>query len=169
MSGRFTPARSQSFASHMQAPRVEHATSNSSSAVCSRCRAASRSSFSQPAARGFGGGAGESAAHGWSRFGEPIHGASGSATGQASQFNRSYSPSASSREGYGGGAVRMSPPIVQQRGYSGGASSQGSYSQPRSFGGSRAAPSAAPSRGAAAPSHASSGGGHSGGGGGHHR
>jgi hypothetical protein len=167
VSGRFNAARSQSFASHMQAPRVEHASfEQQQRGVQQMSQQASRSSFSQPASRGFGGGAGESAGHGWSRFGEPIHGASGSATGQASQFNRSYSPSASSREAYGGGAVRVSPPI--QRGYSGGSSSQGSYSQPRSFGGSRAAPSAAPSRGAAAPARAS-GGGHSGGGGGHHR
>jgi FecR protein len=169
VSGRVQPARSQSFASHMQAPHVEHASfEQQQRGVQQMSQQGSRSSFSQPAARGFGGGAGESAAHGWSRFGEPIHGANATATGQASQVNRSYSPSASSREGYGGGAVRVSPPIVQQRGYSGGSSSQGNYSQPRSFGGSRAAPSAAPSRAAAAP-HASGGGGHSGGGGGHHR
>jgi hypothetical protein len=129
----------------------------------------SHSNFSRPegnsgAAGGFQrmGGTSESAAHGWNRFGEPIHGTAGA--GEASQFNRGYSPSAANREG---GAVRISPPIVQQRdaqprGYSSGYSSQGS-SQPRSFGGARVAPS-----GGGGSSHAS-GGGHSSGGGGHHR
>ena len=173
VSGRFPQTRSQSFASHMQAPRVEHASFEQQQRGVQQM---SRGSFSQSsAARGFGGGAGESAGHGWSRFGEPIHGASGGATGQASQFNRSFSPAASSREGYGGGAVRISPPIVQQRSeqqrggeQERGYSSPGNYSQQRSFGGSRPAPSAAPRGGSAAP-HASSGGGHAGGGGGHHR
>ena len=39
-------------------------------------------SFSQPASRGLGGAAGESTGHGWSRFGEPIHGTNGGATAE---------------------------------------------------------------------------------------
>src|SRR6202021_1654948 len=73
VSGRFTQARSQNFASRMQAPRVDHASfEQQQRGVQQMSQQASRSSFSQPAARGFGGGAGESSAHGWSRFGEPI-------------------------------------------------------------------------------------------------
>jgi hypothetical protein len=166
VSGRFPQARSQSFASRMQAPRVEHASFDQQQRGMQQM---SHSNFSRPEGNsGAGGGwqrtggTSESAAHGWNRFGEPIHGTAGA--GEASQFNRGYSPSAANREG---GAVRISPPIVQQRdaqprGYSGGYSSQGS-SQPRSFGGARVAPS-----GGGGSSHAS-GGGHSGGGGGHHR
>jgi hypothetical protein len=158
VSGRFPQARSQSFASHMQTPRVEHATfEQQQRGVQQMSRGASTGGWQRM---------GESSAHGWNRFGEPIHGAGGSATGQSSQFNRSFSPAASSREG---GAVRVSPPIVQQRGVQQRSSeSSGSYSQPRSFGGSRAAaPSAAPSRGGGASPHAT--GGHSGSGGGNHR
>lgn len=164
VSGRFPQTSARSFASHMQAPRVEHASfEQQQRGVQQMSQQMSRGS-SQPAARGFGGGAGESAGHGWSRFGEPIHGTNGATSGAGasaygrgeSDFNRSYSPSAANREG-SGSAVRISPSIVQQR------SSQGNYSQPRSFGGSRAqAPSAAPSRGSSAPHP-------SGGGGGHHR
>ena len=175
VSGRFPQARSQSFASRMQAPSVTHASFDQQQRGIQQM---SRGNFSSPAgnSRGFneagrGGvsGAGEAAAQGWNRFGEPIHGTSEAGAGQAAQFNRGYSPAASGREGYGGGAVRISPPIVQQRGYAGGSASQGSYSQPRSFGGARVAPSngGARSGGGGAP-HAS-GGGHSSGGGGHHR
>jgi FecR protein len=164
VSGRLPQSRSQNFASRMQAPRVEHATFEQQQRGIQQM---SRGGFSQQPA-----GNSPTGAHGWSRFGEPIHGTNGGATNGAgaygraeSQFNRSYSPTSSSREGFSGSAVRISPQIVQQR------SSQGSYSQPRSFGGSRApAPSAAPSRGGSAPHVSGGGGGHpSGGGGGHHR
>jgi hypothetical protein len=179
VSGRFPQARAQSFASRMQAPRVEHASFDQQQRGMQQM---SRGNFSAPLgtgrnevnSRGFNeagrSGAGESAAHGWNRFGEPIHGTSGAG---ASGAYRGYSPSASSREGYGGGAVRISPPIVQQRdaqprgeaqprGYSGESSARGNYSQPRSFGGARTAPSSN-------SGGRSSGGGHSSGGGGHHR
>ncbi len=146
VNGRFAQSRSQSFASHMQAPRVDHASFEQQQRGMQQM---SRGSFSQPAA-----GNSAAGAHGWNRFGEPIHGTTAAGGGAAAQFNRSYAPSAANREG---GAVRISPSIVQQR------SAPGNYSQPRSFGGARAAaPSAAPSRGGGSP-HAS------GGGGGHHR
>jgi hypothetical protein len=164
VSGRFPQTRSQTFASRMQAPRVEHATFEQQQRGVQQM---SRGSLSQPAGRGFGGGAGESGAHGWNRFGEPIHGTA--ATGAASPYGRSYSPSAAPSAAYraGGGAFRISPPIVQQRAdQSRGYSSPGNYPQPRSFGGSRsAAPSAPASRGGGAASRPSS----SSGGGGHHR
>jgi hypothetical protein len=170
VSGRFPQARSQSFASRMQAPRVDHASFDQQQRGMQQM---SHADFSRPAAAGNSGagggfqrmgGASESAAHGWNRFGEPIHSTNGGG-GEASQFNRGYSPSAANREG---GSVRISPPVVQQqRGYSGGYSSQGS-SQPRSFGGTRVAPSGGGRSNGGGSSHAS-GGGHSGGGGGHHR
>jgi hypothetical protein len=168
VSGRYPQARSTSFASHMQAPRVEHASFDQQQRGMQQM---SRGNFSRAEGNsgtgggwqrvgdrsaGDGGGAGT---HGWNRFGEPIHGTNGG--GEASSFNRGYSPSAANREG---GAVRISPPIVQQRGYS----SQGNSSQARSFGGARVAPSTSANHGGSG-SHAS-GGGHSGGsGGGHHR
>jgi hypothetical protein len=153
VSGRYPQARAQSFAGRMQAPRVAHTSFEQQQRGMQQM---SRGNFSSPAGNSrISSGAGESAAHGWSHFGEPIHGTSGVASGASSyargesQVNRSYSPSASSSRA--GGAVRISPPIVQQRGYSGGSSSQA----PRSFGGgARSAPS---------------GGGHTSGGGGHHR
>lgn len=191
VSGRFPQARAQSFASRMQAPRVEHTSFEQQQRGMQQM---SRSNFSRSgvgsggfneAVRGVGGGGGaaSSATHGWSRFGEPIHGvgggnyggySNGARSGGAQQYDRGYSPSG--REAYGG-AVRISPPIVQQRGYS----PQGNYSQPRSFGGARE-----PSYGGSGRSYSSgsrnlgggarsfgggarSGGGGHGGGGGHHR
>ena len=182
VSGRFPQARAQSFASRMQAPSVSHASFEQQQRGMQQM---SRGNFSAPAAatRGFNeAGRGEvnsSAGHGWNRFGEPIHGTN--AGGAASQFNssqfnssqpsRGFSPAAPSRGTYGGGTVRISPPIVQQRGYSGGSAAPGNYSQPRSFGGARVAPSAPASRGGGggAPHASGGGGGHAGGGGGHHR
>jgi hypothetical protein len=164
VSGRFPQARSQSFASRMQAPRVEHATFEQQQRGMEQM---SRGNFSQPG-RGFGGvggGAGESAAHGWNRFGEPIHGSG--AAGSPSSFNRGESPSANYRAG--GGAVRIGPPIVQQGNAQRGNASPGNYSQPRSFGGARVAPSAPANRGGGNGGARPSGAGHSGGGGGHHR
>jgi hypothetical protein len=167
VSGRFPQARSQSFASRMQAPSVSHASFDQQQRGIQQM---SRGNFSAPAAGNSSGGwqrmgdrPSESAAHGWNRFGEPIHGSNGTVAGEAAQFNRSYSPAASSREPYGGGAVRISPPIVQR--------SPGNYSQPqpRSFGGARPAPSAPANRGGGGGGGSHPSGGHSGGGGGHHR
>jgi hypothetical protein len=159
VSGRYPQARSQSFASRMQAPRVEHTSFEQQQRGIEQM---SRGNFSSTAgnSRGFGeagrGGAAESAGHGWSRFGEPVHGSSAGAAGSGG-VNRGYSPSSS---------YRVGPPTVQQRGNSG-----GSETQPRSFGGTRAAPSysGAARSGGGTASRSSSGGGHSGGGGGHHR
>ena len=179
VSGRYPQARSQSFASRMQAPRVSHASFAEQQRGMEQM---SRANFTRPAAGNYrtGGGASESAAHGWNRFGEPIHGTAGA--GGSSAFR--YSPSSSYREG---SAVRISPPIVQQRGeqqrgvqqrgaaqsgvqqrgveqrgYSG-----GNYSQPRNSGAARVAPSyGGRSGGNVAPR---GGGGRSSGGGGHHR
>ena len=158
VSGRYPQARSQSFASRMQAPRVQHASFEQQQRGMQQMSRGdfSRGSFNG-AGRGFGG-AGGSAEHGWSRFGEPIHGTSSYRTGYGS-YGRGGTAEQSGRGGYGsagrsayGSAVRINPSIVQQRGYSssprGAAPSRG-YSAPRSSGG-----------------HAS-GGGRSSGGGGH--
>jgi hypothetical protein len=148
----------------------------------------------------FGGGAATngsvqpgSAAHGWNRFGEPIHG-----TTTAPQVERSYTPSnngqsnngqrfestqpggsnnnfapnrfESNRGAWGNGsgqAVRISPPIVQQRTPSYNAPS---YSAPRNYTPSYQAPRGGGGGGGhSAPSFSGGGGGHtaSGGGGGH--
>jgi hypothetical protein len=168
VSGRFPQSHAQSFASRMQTPRVEHATFEQQQRGVQQM---SRGNFSETGgARSLGGGGTESASHGWNRFGEPIHGTGGGtgAAPSAAQFNRGgYSgPSAGSREG---GAVRVGPPIVQQNAQQRGYASQGSYAQPRSFGGTRVAPSAPANRGGGAAARPSGGGGHSGGGGGHHR
>jgi hypothetical protein len=174
VSGRYPQARAQSFASRMQAPSVAHASFEQQQRGMQQM---SRGNFSSPAAgREFGTGAGAPASHGWNRFGEPIHGTNAGG-GEAPSFNR-YSPSASSREGEGGGTVRISPSIVSRVGVSGpsvsrpsfarpSAQPQGNYAPPRSFGGARSVPSAPASRGGGGAPHAS-GGGHSGGGG-HHR
>src|SRR5580704_12799608 len=79
VSGRYSQSSAHSFASRMQTPRVEHASFDQQQRGMQQT---SRGNFSSPAGRsGFGGGGSESAAHGWSRFGEPIHGtASGSAS-----------------------------------------------------------------------------------------
>jgi FecR protein len=171
VSGRFPQARSQSFAGRMQAPRVEHATFDQQQRGMEQM---SRTNFSRPGAGASGGlneagrGAGNSATHGWSRFGEPIHGTNGAAGAYGrgeSQFSRGYQ-SPSGREG---GAIRINPPIVQQRSaqprgeQQRGYSSPGNYSQPRgSVGGARGGASNAGGRNGG-------GVGHSGGGGGHHR
>jgi hypothetical protein len=163
VNGRFPQARSQNFAGRMQAPRVQHATFEQQQRGMEQM---SRGNFSQPAGRGFGGaspGAG-SAGHGWSRFGEPVHGTNGlsgggvsgggtNGGGESSQFNRGSSPAA--RPAYGG-AVRINPSIVH---------AAPGNSQPRSFGGARPAPGYSAPRSTGGGSSA----GHSGGGGGHHR
>jgi hypothetical protein len=162
VSGRFQQARSQSFASRMQAPRVEHATFEQQQRGVQQM---SRGNFNAPAAGNSGvGRAAESTSHGWNRFGEPIHGASGGGASlngnSAAGLSRGYSPS----------AVRIGPPIVQQRGNSGGYSAPSSNSsQARSFGGARPAASAPANRGGGAVSRGGGGGGgHSSGGGHHH-
>lgn len=175
VSGRFPQSRVQNFASRMQAPRVQRTSFAEQQRGMQQL---SRTNFSQSPARSFGGGAGnESNAHGWSRFGEPIHGMSGAAAGpggnsrEVSPFSRGYSSQASGgRESYGG-AVRISPPIVQR-----GSSSERSYTAPRSAAASRPAPSYSSGRSSAASApraSRSSGGGRassgSRGGGGHHR
>jgi hypothetical protein len=110
----------------------------------------SRSNFSVPN-RGVtspGGGA-SPATHGWGHFGEPIHtsGASGAApqsgasngsgrfdnTRAGAPASNNFSPGARSLNG-GGGAVRISPPMVQQRApsYQAPTRSAPNYQAPRS-------------------------------------
>jgi hypothetical protein len=162
VSGRYPQSSARSFASHMQTPRVQHASFEQQQRGMQQI---SRGNFSSPAGRGgFGGGAGSGESHGWSRFGEPIHGAAGAGVGnglgrgyggaangyQRSDFSRAGEGSAS---GYarGGQAVRINPSIVAPR--SSGSYSSGSNSRGYSGG------SARPSGG---------GGGHASGGGGGH-
>lgn len=167
VSGRYPQARSQSFASRMQAPRVQHTSFEQQERGMQQMsrgnfsRGSAGSGNANAASRGSGGAS--SATHGWSRFGEPIHGTTNSGgsygsaygtygrSGGASQIGRSAYGSAS-RSAYGG-AVRINPSIVQ-RGAQGGQSRSSS-----SYGGGRSASGSA----------RSSGGGRSGGGGGHHR
>ena len=157
VSGRMPQASAQSFASRMQTPQVQHASFEQQQRGVQQM---SRGNFSAPAARsGIGNGGSESTAHGWNRFGEPIHGTSGGTTGGtagsaagASSYSRSYSSPTggfsrydSARPSSGGsssGSVRISPSIVAPR----------SSAAPRSSGGGSARPSGG-------------GGGHSGGGG----
>jgi hypothetical protein len=150
VSGRYSQSSAQSFASRMQTPRVEHASFDQQQRGMQQM---SRGNFSSPAGRsGFGGGGSESAAHGWSRFGEPIH---GTASGSASPYNRNYSAggaggyqrSDSSPYARGGQAVRINPSIVAPR----------SYASPRTNTAPRSTGSSAP--------RSSGSGGHSGGGG----
>jgi hypothetical protein len=173
VSGRYPQSSARSFASHMQTPRVQHASFEQQQRGMQQI---SRGNFSSPASRGSVGGAsrfgnsGES--HGWSRFGEPIHGTSGGANGYsrgyggaANGFQRYDQPrsGAGSASGYarGGQAVRINPSIVEPR-----ASSPGSNA--RGFGGNSRGLSGGESRGGGGGSaRPSGGGGHSGGGGGH--
>jgi hypothetical protein len=156
-SGRLPQSRATSFASHMQTPRVQHASFTEQQRGMEQM---SRGNFSS-GARSFGS-SGGAAAHGWSRFGEPIHG-TGSAygsygrSGTASQYGRTSYGSAG-RSAYGGGAVRINPSIVRQRSYSSSGASQ-----------SRGASGGSRSGGASAPrsSGARSSGGRSASGGGH--
>ncbi len=158
VSGRYPQTRSQSFASRMQAPRVQHTSFEQQERGMQQM---SRGNFSS-ASRGFnaaGRGGASEASHGWNRFGEPIHGAGG----VGGSAYRGYNSAAAGREG---GSVRISPPIVQQRGSAGG------YSSPRSFGGARVAPSyggGSNARSSGGTSRPSGGGGHASSGGGHHR
>jgi hypothetical protein len=157
-SGNVAQSRSQSFASHTQAPQVSHVSfaqqqrgmqhlSHSDFSAPSRGAAGSSAA---PSSRGAGtagaisaGSSAAGASHGWNRFGEPIHGAS-SGTSQPTQsggWKRSEttrpsggSTSATGTRSFGsysggsGQAIRISPPIVQQR--------SPSYQAPRSSGSS---------------------------------
>ena len=157
VSGRFPAARAQSFAGRMQAPRVQHTSFEQQQRGMQQM---SRGNFNSPARSSFGSTGLTGASHGWSRFGEPIHGVGG---GASSQY-RSFGAASGGRAAYGPGngrAVRINPAIVQPRT---GAYSAPSYSQPRSSGSGRPAPSYGSSH---AGSSGHSGGGHSGGGGGH--
>ena len=252
VSGNLPQSRAQSFASHMQAPRVDHVgfdqqqrgiqqIARSNISETGRAGAGnSPSGFGRGAAPqssgggwrsvgdrpagAIGGGAGAngsvqagSAAHGWNRFGEPIHG-----TTAAPQAERGFTPSnniqrfentqpgsggssgsfapnryESNRGAWGSGggqAVRISPPIVQQRtpsynsyqeprnyapsyqaprnyapSYQEPHNYTPSYQAPRNFGGSSGHSAPAYNGGGGGGGHSSGGGGggHSGGGGGH--
>jgi hypothetical protein len=138
-SGSFPHSSAQSFASRMQTPHVEHASFEQQQRGMQQM---SRGNFSAPASRGgFGGGASGSESHGWSRFGEPIHGTA------ASGFNRGETGAASAGgfQRSNNSAVRVSPSIVAPR--------------------SSAAPRANAAPRSSAPAPRSSGGGRSGGGG----
>ena len=132
VSGSFPQARAQSFASRMQAPRVDHVTFEQQQRGMQQM---SRSSFAQGSRSGTVGGIGGSGlnngeGHGWSRFGQPIHPSTQGEPGLGSRtpaqgFDNNRAQSAAPRynyapsQTYGGGGgsqpVRISPPIVQQR------------------------------------------------------
>ncbi|HTW68001.1 MAG TPA: FecR family protein [Bryobacteraceae bacterium] len=150
VSGRYPQTAGRTFASRMQTAHVEHASFTQQQRGMEQM---SRGNFTRGAAGrgGFGGGAAES--HGWSRFGEPIHGTSngysrgsyGGSAGGSERYNYAGRSGASSY-GYarGGQAVRVNPSIVARP-----------NSAPRSSGsGSRGYGGARPSGGG----HASSGG-----------
>ena len=204
VSGNFPQSRTQNFAGRMQAPRVNHVSFDQQQRGMQQMSRANFNEGARGGAGNFGGGgsfrgnaspggigsnAGASESHGWSRFGEPIHGTSPSA-GSASAAGRSFegAPRAEtsrpegaapqynySRQGFGGGggnaggqAVRISPPIVQQRGPSYQAPSYQAprnYEAPRSSGGGE--PRSAPSYSRGGGGAGFGGGGNRGGGGGH--
>jgi len=95
--GRYSQSSAQSFASRMQAPRVEHASFDQQQRGMQQM---SRGNFSAPAGGGRASGASTSDSHGWNRFGGTAGGA----------YGRSSSPYAR-----GGQAVRISPSIVAPR------------------------------------------------------
>jgi hypothetical protein len=95
--GRYSQSSAQSFASRMQAPRVEHASFDQQQRGMQQM---SRGNFSSPAGGGRASGASTSDSHGWNRFGGTAGGA----------YGRSSSPYAR-----GGQAVRISPSIVAPR------------------------------------------------------
>jgi hypothetical protein len=181
-SGNFPQSRSTNFASHTQAPQVSHVSfanqqrgmqqlshSDLSGPSSAPSRAAGNSGMqsSRPAASGTSTSTGSAAGHGWNRFGEPIHaGNSPSLTGSSGQRSETTRQSFGTYSGSSSGrAVRISPPIVQQRG-----NSTPSYQAPRNSTTTKSAPTRS-SGGSTGTSHASpSGGGgsrSSGGGGGH--
>jgi hypothetical protein len=185
--GNFPQARTQNFASHMQAPQVnrvpfaqqqqaqQQAISRGNVSAASHSGAGNSSVGSAGAAngggwqravpgnpgvaspRGSGGNSGNAAGstsgpnsgHGWNRFGEPIHGANGPAPTQSNGGNGwqrfentrpggSNGGAAPRSNYYGGGsgqAIRISPPIVQQRApnYAPPRNYSPSYQAPRSY------------------------------------
>jgi len=192
--GSFAQSRATSFASHTQAPRVNRVSfqqqqramqdvSHPNMVESSRVGVGNSAGGS----RGLGGSAtsgatsGTGASHGWSHFGEPIHGTSGSSAGNGGGWQRSENVRPGGSAGYGGSgsgqAIRISPPIVQQR--SSPSYSSPNYSGPRGYsstpeprssepssGSSRGSSSGSSSRGSSGGSsggHTS--GGHAGGGG----
>ncbi|HLK51747.1 MAG TPA: DUF6600 domain-containing protein [Bryobacteraceae bacterium] len=202
-SNNYVQARSQNFASRMQAPRVDRVNFDQQQ------RSVQQMSRSNLSSERFGAGSSGvnnpagSATHGWSRFGEPIH----SNEGQQSSGNRTaaqgggWNQSNAARQNFAatpgaaqqnfaqgartpaansgpsnGQAVRVNPPIVQQRTPSYSAPRYSapapSYSAPRSpsYSAPRSTPNFGGGGGGARPSggggggHASGGGGHGGGG-----
>jgi hypothetical protein len=178
-SGNFAPSRATSFASHTQAPQVSHVSFSQQQRGMQQL---SHSDFSAP--RGTVGNSGAqssrsagsttNSAHGWNHFGEPIHGTGGtSQSSPAGGFQRSEttrpSLSGSGSRGYGsysgGQAIRISPPIVQQRSYSPGyqQAPRSSTSSGSGSGTTKSSSSGTRSTGGGT-AHASGGGGHGGGG-----
>jgi hypothetical protein len=197
-SGNFAQSRATSFASHTAAPQVSHVSfaqqqrgmqqlshsdfSAPSSRSVSGGSSGVQSSRATTGASSPAAGS-SSSSHGWNRFGEPIHGTGGSASQPSSGggWQRSEttrpggSPSASGSRSYGsyaggsGQAIRISPPIVQQRSYSPGyqaprSSTSGSTSRTTNSGTTTRSTSSGTTHASGSTGHASGGGGHSGGG-----
>jgi hypothetical protein len=193
--GNYAQARSQNFASRVQAPRVDRVTFDQQQRSVQQMSRSNLSGGQFGAGNSGPGGSANSAAHGWSRFGQPIHSnetpqASGSRAPAQGGWNSSNtarpnyaSPQQNFAQGQGartppantgqsnGQAVRVSPTIVQQRApsYSAprySAPAAPSYSAPRAP--TYSAPRSAPNFGGGArPSGGGGGGRPSGGGGGH--
>jgi hypothetical protein len=131
VNGNFPQSRSQSFASHAQAPQVNRVPFEQQQRGMQQI---SRGNFNGAGNSGAGGNQSASPSHGWNRFGEPIHGGSapqnqaGRAVDNGGRSNgggwqrfentrpndggqRNFAPN----QGGSGGAVRISPPIVGDR------------------------------------------------------
>jgi hypothetical protein len=119
----------------------------------------SRSNFSTPARSSAAPAGAAAATHGWGRFGEPIHGSGASGASPQSGASNGYGRFDNTRTGAaannfsqgarslnGSGAVRISPPMVQQRApsYQAPTRSAPNYQAPRSAPSSQA-PRSAPS------------------------
>jgi FecR protein len=176
VNARFPQSSNRTFASRMQAPRVDHATFEQQQRGVQQM---SRPGISTPST--------SSPGHGWNRFGEPIHGSStngsstnGFAPSSQSQFNRSPSPtpnaggfrgfqrydySRPSAGSSGSQAVRVSPSFVAPRSSSLEPSRSNSAPPSRSFGG---APRNSSGGGGVGGRPSAAGGGHASGGGGGH-
>jgi hypothetical protein len=169
--GNFRSSNIQSFAGRSQASSVSRVPFEQQQRGMQQM---SRANFNTPARSNAAPAAGAGATHGWGRFGEPIHGsgasgvsAQGAASGGVGRFdnNRPGAPagnnfSQGSRSVNGNGeAVRISPPMVQQRAPSYQAAPQRSapnYQAPRSAPSSQPARSAPSSSGRANSSRSSS-------------
>jgi len=175
--GNSAQSRNQSFASHTQAARVDRVSFDQQQRGVQQMSRSNLSSAGRTGAGNAGASGSSGASHGWSRFGEPIHGANGAAGGQSaaaargsyggyngSSYARPSPYAGSSRGAYGGSgqAVRINPSIVQQR-------SSGGYAAPRSapsYGGGRpSSPAPRSSGGGGARPSGGGGGGHASGGG----